>query len=120
MKKEFDQRIYNLVLKHIKFLKTLPQNTFSYEITKQALRSGCSIGANYFESRGALSPKDFKNFFAISLKSANETLFWLKIIGDLNIVSAQLRSEHSELIKEIEEIAKILASSMITMKKREI
>jgi four helix bundle protein len=62
----------------------LPKNTSSQIISKQLLRSGTSIGANYIEAQGSSSKKDFTNFFHHSLKSANESKFWLAIIRDTN------------------------------------
>src|SRR3989338_9710209 len=48
-------------------------------LVKQLLRSGTSIAANYIEAQGAPTKKDFTNFLSISLKFANETIFWLDL-----------------------------------------
>jgi four helix bundle protein len=53
----------------------------------QLIRSGTSIGANVIEGRAGTSKKDWKNFFAIALKSANETKYWLCLIRDTIDVS---------------------------------
>ncbi|MDD3888139.1 MAG: four helix bundle protein, partial [Patescibacteria group bacterium] len=53
-------------------------------ISKQLLRSGTSILANYVEANSASSKKDFINFFTHSLKSANESKVWLTLLRDLN------------------------------------
>src|SRR3989344_4944792 len=57
----------------------LPRNLSSQILARQLLRSATSIGANFIEAQGASSTKDFTNFLSISLKSANETLYWLSI-----------------------------------------
>lgn len=56
---------------------------------------------------------DFINYFNHSLKSANESKFWLSILIDAkkcNIQNAEM------LLKEVSEIANIFASSILTMK----
>ena len=77
------------------------------------MRSGTSIGANYFEARAANSKNDFINFFNHSLKSANESKFWLEILIDANKCNLQIAKN---LLNEATEIANILASSILTMK----
>jgi four helix bundle protein len=80
------------------------------------MRSGTSIGANYFEAQAASSKKDYQNFFTHSLKSANETKFWLSVLLDANIAAKDSEPEVQWLLKETGEIARIFASSILTMK----
>lgn len=77
------------------------------------MRSGTSIGANYFEARAASSKSDFINFFNHSLKSANESKFWLEILIDTKECDSQ---EASRLLREVTEISNIFASSILTLK----
>lgn len=72
-KKEFKQRLHNWVLRLLRYVKTLPHDTVYAVITKQLIRSGTSILANYIEAQFASSKKDFINFFTHALKSANES-----------------------------------------------
>ena len=51
-----------------------------YIMSRQILKSGTSIGANYCEALGAESLQDFIHKVAISLKEANETYYWLDLI----------------------------------------
>jgi len=81
-KNEFKARVYRFILKLVKFIDKLPKDTSSEIFAKQILRSGTSIGANYIEAQAASSRKDFINFFHHSLKSANESKFWLAILKD--------------------------------------
>ena len=113
---EFKLRLYKFIIRLLKFLAKIPYNAVTNEIKKQATRSGTSMGANYFEARGASSKKDFYNFFAISLKSANETCFWLSILKDAGLLPKELIKECEYLINEAKEIANIFASSILTMK----
>ena len=81
------------------------------------LRSGTSIGANFFETTAASSRNDYVNFFRHALKSANETRFWLALINDTGNVPKARKLVLDDLRKETAEIANILAASIITMTK---
>ena len=81
-KKDIKQRTFELSLAVIGLLENLP-NTYIYQILgKQLLRCSTSIGANVIEAQAGSSLKDFMNFYFIALKSANETIYWLKLIKE--------------------------------------
>jgi len=112
-KEEFKQRIKLLMLNIIKFIDSMPKDSTCKIIGSQLLRSGTSIGANYFEARAASSKNDFTNFFNHSLKSANESKFWLEVLiesGKCDIQNAK------SLLIETSEISNIFASSILTLK----
>jgi four helix bundle protein len=115
IKKEFKKRLYDFTLKLIKFLDKLPDDKVSRRIGDQLLRSGTSIIANYIEGQASSSKKDFTNYFNISLKSANESKLWLAILRDSKRVKAE---DISWFLNELDEIAKIFASSILTLKGR--
>lgn len=112
-KNEFKKRLYNWVLRLIKFIDKLSKDSVCSVLGKQLLRSGTSILANYIEANSASSKKDFINFFTHSLKSANESKVWLVLLRD---TSKGDRNELNWLLKELSEIANILASSILTLK----
>lgn len=112
-KEEFKRRLYRWVLRLVKFIGTLPRNSVCSVIGKQLLRSGTSILANYIEANSASSKKDFTNFFTHSLKSANESKVWLALLRDTENGE---RGEIDWLLKELTEIANVVASSIITLK----
>ncbi|MBS4014994.1 MAG: four helix bundle protein [Candidatus Latescibacteria bacterium] len=115
LKQEFRVRIYNYIIRLLKFLVRLPNDPVIREIKSQLTRSGTSIGANYFEASGASSKKDYQNFFSHALKSSNESKFWLAILKDAKFVPNNLVEESVYLLQEIKEIANIFASSILTM-----
>ncbi|OGM92421.1 hypothetical protein A2935_03180 [Candidatus Wolfebacteria bacterium RIFCSPLOWO2_01_FULL_47_17b] len=112
-KNEFKRRLYAWVLRLIKFIDNLPRDSVCDVTGKQLLRSGTSVLANYIEANSASSKKDFINFFTHSLKSANESKMWLALLRDTGKGD---RIELEWLLKELIEIANILASSIITLK----
>ena len=86
-----------------------------YVMSKQILKSGTSIGANYCEALCSESPQDFIHKMSISLKEANETYYWLDLLHD----SKYIDNERFHLLKtQVEELYKMLNSSSITVKQK--
>lgn len=109
---EFVRRALKFAVEVIKLTKTLPRDRAYWIIADQLIRSACSIGANMTEAGSASSKKDYINFYSHSLKSANETIYWLTLLKEL-LPSVKLIDN---LLKESEEFCRILAASIITMK----
>lgn len=114
-KQKILKRTYLYSIKLIQFVDELDQKKLSRSIiAKQLMRSGTSIGANLVEAQGSPSKRDFVNYLSTSLKSANETKYWLGLIRDTQDPPDKKAAE--VLLKETEEIAKILGSSIATIK----
>jgi len=118
IKEEFKLRIYRYVIRLLKFLVKLSNDPVSREVKNQLIRSGSSIGANYFEAEAASSKKDYQNYFSIALKSANESKFWLAVLKDADFLPKELIQDYDYFQKETKEIANILGASILTMKGR--
>lgn len=82
-------------------------------IYKQLIRSATSIGANIIEGRAASSRLEFKKFYEIALKSANETKYWLLLSEESGRIKF---SSIEELIAECDEICRMLAAGVIKLK----
>ncbi len=100
---------FNFALKIVKLCKTL-QRTSEFLASKQLFRSGTSIGANIEEALAAASRKDFASKMTIALKEARETLYWLRLIQESQLVEGNYSSQ----ISDIKEIIKILTSIVKT------
>jgi len=109
------ERSYVFALEIIKFVQKLPKNTSGYELGKQLIRSGTSIGANIEEAIGASSRKDFIHKVNTSKKEARESLYWLRLIFDSQL-SNKMTTE--KLIDEANELIKILTAIVKTAEKR--
>lgn len=110
---EFKRRLYTFTLQLIEFIDKLPSDNVSKRLGDQLLRSGTSIIGNYIEGQSASSKRDFTNYFNTSLKSCNESKLWLALLRD----SKRSQSQQVEpLLKELDEITKIFASSILTLK----
>lgn len=112
-KADFKKRLYSFALDIISLIDKLPNDTASKRIGDQLLRSGTSIIGNYVEGQASSSRKEFTNFLHIALKSANESKVWLCLLRDSNRVPT---TSANVLLGELEEISKILASSILTLK----
>ncbi len=120
LKKSNDLKIrtYNFSIEIIKFVNSLPNKRAFWSIGDQLLRAATSIGANIVEAKASSSRREFIKFYEISLKSANETRYWLSLLKDSY---NELASECNLLLLESEELCRMLNSSILTLKgKRKI
>ena len=88
------------------FVKACKYEKVFQSLFDQFIRSSTSIGANVVEGKSGSTKKDWKNFYVIALKSANETKYWLCLIRDTVQVDS---NKINLLIKEAEEISNIIA-----------
>jgi four helix bundle protein len=107
---KISHRCFHFSKEVILFIKECKYDRIHHSLFDQLLRSATSIGANVVEGKSGSSKKDWKNFYAIALKSANETKYWLCLINETLEVS---KSKINELIKEADEISKIIASIIV-------
>ena len=84
-----------------------------FEIANQLIRSGTSIGANIREANNGFSKKDFVFKMSIAQKEADETIYWLEIINEIE----NNNDKTTYLIKEANELLKIIRSISINAKK---
>ena len=112
-KQQLITRAFNLGRKIIALTDRFPKKRSSWVITDQLIRASTSIGANIIEAQAASSKKDFVNFLNHGLKSGNETKFWLALSKDLD---PKLHQEIENVLKETDELVKILGSSIAKMK----
>ena len=114
--REFKKRQYQHTLNLIKFIDSLPGGNVAKRLGDQLLRSGTSVIANYVEGQSGSSKKDFTNYLSIALKSANESKLWLSMLRDTNRASAE---QTDPLIREFDEISKILAASILKSRNKQ-
>ena len=80
------------------------------------MRSGTSIGANVHEGKSSSSERELVRYLSISLKSANETEYWLKIITEAYTFESDTMKECQ---KELTELQKVLATIIIKLKNKQ-
>jgi four helix bundle protein len=77
------------------------------------IRAGTLIGANLIEAQEAVSRKDFIYKISFSSKLAKETKYWLELVKESTLLD---NSQISPLLLEIEEIVKILITTLKKLK----
>lgn len=112
-REEFQERLLKYSLKIVNYCRELENDRILRPISQQLIRSATSIGANIVEAGGASSAKDYLHYFEISLKSANETKYWLLLAKEVEKKSC---SAEKDIYLETEELTRIIASSILTMK----
>ena len=100
---------YEFALEIVKFCYQL-RDQRHFEIARQLLRSGTSIGANVEEALAGSSRKDFYAKMCIASKEAREANYWLRLIKDAKLfdykIVADLLDKSDELIKILTSIVK--------------
>lgn len=112
-KENFVKRLISFSINVLRFTEKLRTNRNLSPIADQLVRSATSIGANVMEAKSSSSKKDYIKYFEIALKSANETKYWLLIAKEM---VTNLLIEIKTLYNELDEISKIIGSSVLTLK----
>lgn len=113
IKSDLKQRSYKFSLDLIFLADELSKDLVSRIIIGQLVRCGTSIGANLFEATSSSSKLEFKKYHEISLKSANETKYWLSLLRDSKKAD---KEKINILLAEVTEIANMLAAGILKMK----
>ena len=104
-------RIKQLALRIVPLCEALPKSKLASIIEHQLLRSSFSSAANYRSSCNAQTKKVFIAKLSIALEEADETVFWLEMIRDTNLLP-EIKLE--SIIQEAIEVTKILGASRRT------
>lgn len=112
-KRKLINRAFLLARNVLQLVDTFPNKRSGWVISDQLLRAATSIGANIIEAQAASSKKDFINFLNHALKSGNETKFWLALAKD---IAPNEKNQIQKLLTEVDELAKILGSSIAILK----
>jgi four helix bundle protein len=80
---------------------------------KQVLRSGTSIAANYRAVCRARSKAEFISRMGIVVEEADETVFWLELLTETGVLSAD---RTRDLLVEANELVAVFGASLRTSK----
>jgi len=101
-RQDLRKRTKEFALRVIKLYAALPKTTEAQVLGKQVLRSGTSVGAHYREGCRAKSDADFISKIEGGLQELDETLYWLELLTEANIIPMNrlesLQQETNELI----------------------
>jgi four helix bundle protein len=113
--RDIRERTFEFALAIIKLCQRMQSHSGVWGLLeKQLLRSGTSIGANVEEAQAGQSKADFMSKYAIALKEARETLYWLRLLKE----SGTLRDGSTDmLIREADELSRIIGSIIVSSKR---
>lgn len=113
MDSPLQQKSFLFALQIIKLSRHLKETYNEFDIARQILKSGTSIGANIREAKNAQSHTDFISKLSIALKEADETQYWLELIHASDMMSDQ---NHQSANNDLKELIAMLTSSIKTTK----
>ena len=110
---ELRERTKQFALSIIKVVEALPNTVTGRAISNQLVRCGTSLGANYRAACRGRSKAEFNSKLHIVLEEADESVFWLEIIKEKNLLSDD---KITSLLNQAEELTKIFSKSYYTAK----
>jgi four helix bundle protein len=109
-RQDLRKRTKEFALRIIKLFAALPTTPEAQVLGRQLLKSGTSVGAHYREACRAKSNADFISKIEGGLQELDETLYWLELLGEAEIVAPvrlePLERETNELIAIFVSMAK--------------
>ena len=112
---QFKHRTKQLGLRVIKLVEALPGTQSGRVIGDQILRSATSVGANYRAACRAKSTADIINKLKIVEEEADETLYWLEVLVEAEVVAPH---RLAGLMKETNEIIAMTVASLKTLRSK--
>ena len=114
MDRDLKIRTKDFAIRIIRLYGALPKTVEAQVIGKQVLRCGTSVGAQYREAQHAKSDADFISKIEGSLQELEETAYWLELLDEMGLFSAEklspIRTETKELTAIFVTIAKKVKS----------
>ncbi len=107
-KEELKKRTKQFALMIIKLVEDLPNTKAGRTIGNQIIRSGTSVAANYRAACRARSNADFISKITIVEEECDETLFWLELIAEANLLK---KEKLQDMLKEADELTAIFTAS---------
>ena len=113
---ELQKRLKDFAYRIIPLCDSLPPKKISRIVEDQLTRSAFSAAANYRAACKAQSTKSFTAKLSIAFEEIDESLFWLEVIAEVKLMN---EDKLSLILKEADELTRILASSRKTSQKKQ-
>jgi four helix bundle protein len=108
---ELRDRTKAFAVRIVKPYRSLPHTGDSQVLGKQLLRCGTSVAANYRAACRGRSRAEWIAKIGLVVEEADETVFWLEMLSDCDIVSSR-RCE--DILKEARELSAIFTATQHT------
>ena len=110
--KKITERTFEYAVRIVRLCQVLEkQDRVSRTLANQLLRSGTSVGANTEEAQAGQSKADFIAKMSIARKEARETLYWLQLLKETELIN---KAKLGNIIKEADELVRIITSIVKT------
>jgi four helix bundle protein len=106
-------RTKQFAIRIIRLFRALPRAEEARIVGRQLLRSGTSVAANYRATGRSRSQSEFIAKMGVVVEEADETVFWLELLVEADIVP---ETKLSDLLSEANELLAIFAASQRTAK----
>ena len=101
------EKSFEFSIKIVNLCKQQQYRTMDFELFRQLIKSGTSIGANVEEALAGQSKKDFIAKMSIAAKEARESNYWLRLLNSTSVINNKKLTEDSlELVKILSSIIK--------------
>ena len=108
-----DERSFRFFCDVLGFVDTIPRDPRTNKLVEQLVDAAGSIGSNREEALGASSRREFIRYNEIALRSANESVRWLRACAARRIGS---QPACVRLLDEARQLARIIAAIVIRLK----
>lgn len=108
---QLKKRTQRFAVNVIELFRKLPKTEEAKVIGRQLLKSATSVAANYRAARRSRSRAEFVSKIGIVVEEADETAFWIELLGDANILGKEQLKEYD---RESNELPSIFAASYHT------
>jgi four helix bundle protein len=115
-KKNLLNRTKRFAIRIIRLSRAIPKSIEGVIIAKQIIRSGTSVASNYRAACRSRSKSDFISKLCIVEEEADETLFWMELLIEADIVKQE---QLVDLMEEANQILAIVIKSKITARKNQ-
>ena len=104
---DLKERTFEFAVSVMSLVDQLPNHTKGWEVGRQLIRSGTSVGANVREADSAFTDRDFAHQCNIARKEAAETYYWLQLCQRIGMLQGE---RLDQAVREADELVRILSS----------
>jgi four helix bundle protein len=110
-----DERSLRFYCDVLAFVDTIPVGPATTDLIEQLVSAAGSIGSNRDEALGGSTRREFIRYNEIALRSANETVRWLRACAGRKIGQ---QDQCLTLLNEARQLARLLGKIVVTAKRR--
>ena len=116
--KDIRRRSFEYTLRAINLYQYLQEQRrgAGWILGRQYLKAASSIGANVEEAQAGESRADFVHKLGIAQKEARESLYWLRVLAESQLVP---RERVEQLTHETEELLNVITSIILNTKRKD-